>query len=331
MKIPVKASLLVVRVLLGAGLFWIVATRTGGWDLAIPALSSPGVLLPVVAFSIVGVIVEAVRLSLLLRSQGMEIPLGRGLRLVTAAFALNFCVPGGATGDLSKVFYLRAGRGDKGWELATVVFVDRLVGLVSLLLLLLVLGAMSDAIVRGSALFMGLFLTAASVLTATMVFAALCLSRNPLLRSALARLLRWMPFRAHIERVANALWRFSDHRNALLLALVVSFVGNVAGAAVFALLGWTLFAYTPIVVPAFIALLGMFANTVSITPGGLGVGEAAFEILFGKAGIAGGAAMMILWRIGMLPLVMAGIGIFVAGLSTHKKSSAAGETPKVIL
>jgi uncharacterized membrane protein YbhN (UPF0104 family) len=61
-------------------------------------------------------------------------------------------------------------------------------------------------------------------------------------------------------------------------------------------------------------MLGMFANTVTITPGGLGVGEAAFDLLFAQAGLQGGAAIMIIWRVGMLPLCLLGLGFYMAGL-----------------
>ena len=63
----------------------------------------------------------------------------------------------------------------------------------------------------------------------------------------------------------------------------------------------------------FLALLGMFANALPVTPGGLGVGEAAFDRLFGLLGLSGGAMLIIAWRLGMLPLGLAGGVIYLLG------------------
>jgi hypothetical protein len=55
-----------------------------------------------------------------------------------------------------------------------------------------------------------------------------------------------------------------------------------------------------------LALLGLIANVLPITPGGLGVGEAAADALFRLVGVAGGAALVTAWRAGMLCISAAG-------------------------
>lgn len=315
--------LMVARVLLGAGLFWLVASKTDGWRLAFPVLSSPAILLPVIAFSLVGAFLEALRLTTLLQAQGVSITVREAFRLVTAAFSFNFCIPGGASGDLSKLFYLRAARKDKGWELATAIFVDRLVGLLSMLMLVTLLGVACWPLVHNSPMLLALFATAAGFMAGIAIFAALCLSTAPSLRRLLGKVLHSMPLRCHLERIAESFFRFSDHRGALLRALFISVVGNLAGAAVFTVLGWALYPRSPFPTPAMLSLLGMFANAVTITPGGLGVGEAAFDLLFGEAGLQGGAAIMIIWRVGMLPLCLLGIAFYLGGLGIHGRDARA--------
>jgi glycosyltransferase 2 family protein len=314
MKNTGNLVLMVTRVLLGAGLCWLVATKTEGWSVAAPALSSPGLLLAVIAFSLVGGFVEAVRMVTLLRAQGASVALGDAFRLVTAAFTFNFCIPGGATGDLSKIFYLRGTHTGKGWELATAIFVDRLVGLMSMLFLVTLLGAACWPLVRNSAMLLTLFAIAVALMAGVLTFTALCLSTAPALRRWLVSALHALPLDRHLERIAESFFRFSDHRSALLHAFVVSFAGHAAAVAVLTIIGRTLYPGSPASVPPFLSLLGMFANTVTITPGGLGVGEAAFDVLFAQAGLQGGAAVMIIWRIGMLPICLLGVGFYMAGL-----------------
>lgn len=62
-----------------------------------------------------------------------------------------------------------------------------------------------------------------------------------------------------------------------------------------------------------LALLGFLANALPVTPGGLGVGEAAFEALFRIVGTAGGAQLMLGWRVGMLPVSVLGGFLYMRG------------------
>jgi uncharacterized membrane protein YbhN (UPF0104 family) len=55
--------------------------------------------------------------------------------------------------------------------------------------------------------------------------------------------------------------------------------------------------------------LGFMANVVPLTPGGLGVGEAAFDGLFRLAGFSGGAELLLAWR--LLTVLPAAVGLVV--------------------
>jgi uncharacterized membrane protein YbhN (UPF0104 family) len=76
-----------------------------------------------------------------------------------------------------------------------------------------------------------------------------------------------------------------------------------------------------------LALLGMVANALPITPGGLGVGEAAFEGLFRMVGYSGGARIILAWRVGMLALCFLGSALYIAGA----RRGHADETPATTL
>ena len=61
------------------------------------------------------------------------------------------------------------------------------------------------------------------------------------------------------------------------------------------------------------SLLAMLANVLPLTPGGLGVGELAFDRLFETQGHEGGASLMLSWRAAMLPIVLAGGVLYALG------------------
>jgi uncharacterized membrane protein YbhN (UPF0104 family) len=75
-----------------------------------------------------------------------------------------------------------------------------------------------------------------------------------------------------------------------------------------------------------LALLGLLANALPITPGGLGVGEAAFEGLFRSVGYGGGARLILAWRVGMLTLCCLGCALYITGARRGQVAEAAATT-----
>jgi uncharacterized membrane protein YbhN (UPF0104 family) len=72
--------------------------------------------------------------------------------------------------------------------------------------------------------------------------------------------------------------------------------------------------------------LGLLANALTITPGGLGVGEAAFEGLFRTVGYDGGARLILAWRVGMLALCSVGCALYIAGSRRGQTDEATATT-----
>ena len=72
---------------------------------------------------------------------------------------------------------------------------------------------------------------------------------------------------------------------------------------------WLLPGVSPVTAAA-IAFIGLIVNAIPITPGGIGVGEAAFEALFALVGVSGGARLLLSWRFGQLPFALLGAVYF---------------------
>ena len=94
-------------------------------------------------------------------------------------------------------------------------------------------------------------------------------------------------------------------------------------AASFALAGSVLVPAVPAVLVSTLSLLGLVANALPITPGGVGVGEATAEALFRAVGVAGGAALVAAWRVGMLGVCVVGAGLYAFGHRGSRRTSAA--------
>jgi uncharacterized membrane protein YbhN (UPF0104 family) len=109
----------------------------------------------------------------------------------------------------------------------------------------------------------------------------------------------------------------------LALAAGLSSIGHLLLVGMFMTAGSVMLPKTPALVVSVLSLVGMFANALPITPGGLGVGESAFEALFAMAGFSTGAFLMLSWRIGMIPLCIIGCLSYVAGLNSGSATAGA--------
>jgi uncharacterized membrane protein YbhN (UPF0104 family) len=59
--------------------------------------------------------------------------------------------------------------------------------------------------------------------------------------------------------------------------------------------------------------MGYLANSLPVTPGGLGVGEAALESLFKLGGLEGGAEVILGWRLIMVIVGLLGLAFYLKG------------------
>jgi len=60
--------------------------------------------------------------------------------------------------------------------------------------------------------------------------------------------------------------------------------------------------------------MGYIANSLPLTPGGLGVGETAFNALFDITGLHGGAEALLCWRIWSVLVGILGLIFYLRGL-----------------
>jgi uncharacterized protein (TIRG00374 family) len=301
------------RTFLGIGLLYYVLLATGGWQATHHFVSTPWLLPGLTILTLLGAAIEAQRLALLLKSQGIDLSFAHGYRLVTIGAFFNLCIPGGTGGDVMKLYYLASENRQQVIELATVLLVDRAVALFSLLLLVMGLAFFNMQLVQRYILVQFLIAIAAGGLLALVLLAALSCSAQFRVSRLYSFVTTKLPLRKYLSRISDALYAFRDHKAALLAAALLSMSGHVALAV---MLIWVASVFLPLAPPlavSLLSLLGLLANALPVTPGGLGVGEAAFEGLFRAVGFTGGATLILAWRVGMLPLCLVGCGLYIAG------------------
>jgi hypothetical protein len=257
-----------------------------------------------------GAAIEAWRLRLLLRP--LRVPLGfaAGYRMILATSAFNLCLPGNTGGDLLKLVWIGEGRAGSRVEVATFVFLDRAVGLLAFVLAGTCIAALQIREVLASPLLATLAAALAGLAAVGLSLLALGPRLAPRLGAPLSRAGR---LGAWIERALATFASVRGRRSDVLAALAVSFVAQVVLVTAYAFAARAMLGREALASNALLAFFGLFANVLPLTPGGLGVGEVAFDRLFALAGAPGGAAVALVGRLGLLPAFAAGLALYASG------------------
>lgn len=237
-------------------------------------MARPDVLALAVAGSLINIPLEALRWHVLLRAQGLELRFLRTARiLASSVFFANF-LPGAAGGDLIRGVYIyKAAQGRRAPGLLSIL-IDRLIGFVAFVLV--GLGAMLSRPGTVASPYEFAIITLSLAFIAALVASFLYGHRIAL---GLQRLLSGRSTRLAqiVEDTGAALRQYARDPRSVGLALLLSVV--IVG-----------FAVLPIVVIAeampfsgpsaldygIAGLYALIANSLPVTPGGLGIGEGAF-------------------------------------------------------
>ena len=214
---------------------------------------------------------------------------------------------------MAKLYYLASENRGHTLEIATILIVDRVIALFALLVLIAVLAVLSFPVVREVQPVQ--FIVAASMFVGVLILLFMLVAFSPAFRTwrPYLYLVENLPGGSYIDRIFVALYAFRSHGKSLFCAAAISMVGHLALMAMFAVVGQILMPDIDIVTTVLLSLLGMLANALPITPGGIGVGEAAFDWLFGLLGYNGGAQLILAWRISILPICFLGAVFYMLG------------------
>jgi uncharacterized protein (TIRG00374 family) len=298
-----------------AFIWWLVAS--GRLDFqplaqgASPHLLALGLLLLAAAVAF-----QVVRWQLLLKAQGFEFSLARVARWVWIAEFFYLALPGGAGGEGARLYYvLKNAPGSRIAALSTFA-VDRALGLLALLLL----GALAFAVWlaegggEGPVAVMGAATTA--LLAGVLLIAVLAAAER-----SRARVVRWLPERLR-RPVDQAALLYLRRRGILYHGFWLSLAAHIMLMAAFMvgarILGTDLsWLAVVLAVP-----LVVIANFLPVSPGGVGVGEAAASVLFAAFGVANGAAVMLVVRAWWIVIQLAGGAVYLV----HR--DPVGEVPR---
>ena len=236
------------------------------------------------------------RWFLLMQAVDVPISLRQCFRIHMIGMFFVFYVPGGGAGsDLIKAYYVHKESGKASSLALTSIFIDRVIGVYSLLLIGVVAifvnqkipieGAISSwnawfyiIVFAFSSAIIGFFLTR----SASRLFNTVWLKK--------------LPFSSVLFGFISSIERYRGKISVLFLSLVLSLFLHLMMILVFHFSAIALSLGIPFLVHAYLVPLLLLINLIPITPGGLGVGEVASFGLYSGVGFEGGGELFLLFH-----------------------------------
>jgi len=273
--------------------------------------------------------IAAWRLAILIAPLGLHLTVGASLRLTLIGQFFSTFLPGGTSGDVMKIYYAAQGNKGRRAEVATIILLDRAVGMFAMLLFPLLLTPFFPRLVGSSAGLRRILWFAAMIAAGMLAGFLLCLSTRVRNSRPLLWIFRNMPLGGYAERMFDALHGFGRHPAALLASAGISLVGHAVTAATVLVLAVATGGAVHSLESSLLVPIGFLANTLPLTPGGLGVGEAAFERLFRLAHIKTGAEALLGWRLLTTLISLLGLVYYLQGRKEFVKSSKEAATEQL--
>jgi glycosyltransferase 2 family protein len=273
-----------------AGQTWSALSRSAQWQVAWSygppelwhtlSLVKPTAFVFSLGFMGLTVLLGALRWRMVLRVQGLNLPLGRTLEISLVAQFFNAFLLGSTGGDLLKAYYAARETHHKKTEAVVTVFVDRLIGLFSMLVFACVFITPNFGL-----LFANRRLSAVTGLVLSMTIGCAGIvglafwggvsRRWPSARQWLRRL----PKAEELERSVDACRQFGRASRFLVETLLLSMVLNLVCVLQFVLLAWGLDLPVPMLVLAAIVPMIICISALPVTPSGLGVRESLYVVM----------------------------------------------------
>lgn len=235
--------------------------------------------------------IAAWRWNLLLDTQQIYFPYKDAFSLTMIGTLFNMVIPSSVGGDVMKGYYLTQRTRGKRSQALTTVFLDRVVGLLALLILVAIAATWNLPLIRKYAVLTTLLITVLAIVAAGIIGVWLVTKGSDGLIATAERILHRLPLSRVTLKFLHAMLEFRKRPGVLPVTVAVSVICHVLASVNFYLALTALgFSSVPLKFLFFIVPLGLVTTALPISPAGVGVGQAAFFSLFKMA--PGGTGQM---------------------------------------
>jgi hypothetical protein len=288
-----------------------------------------------IGLTLLGVVTGTLRWSVLLRLAGVHIPLGRAMQLQATAIFFNTAIPGNVGGDLVKSGYAsREAKPAMRPTVFVIVFVERLLGLAGLVLVAGIAILLRSSELARDPQLRDLAIAVAVLASGAVVGPALFIL---FVRSSGPRLEKWTSGPSRVAKLAAHLVAAARLVSAgpknLAIGLALSMLLHALNMAFFTALTVAITGKdVPFSAVVSIFPFGILTLVLPISPGGIGVGHAAFNTLFKMIGIDGGASIFNAYLVAQIAPALLGVFPYLAlkrshALPTEEETAASAADP----
>jgi uncharacterized protein (TIRG00374 family) len=233
-------------------------------------------------------LIGTLRWRMVLQVQGLNLSFGRATEISLVAHFFNSFLLGSTGGDLMKAYYAARETHHKKPEAVTTVFVDRLLGLWSMLLFCGLMMLPNTKLLFGSGRIPALsaLLILAMLLTCTALVLLAFWGGVSKGWSGARHWLRRLPKGESLERSLDSCRRFGKERLFVIRAIALSMILNVVAVLQWQVVGRGLGLEIPPATLFVLVPMSICISALPITPNGLGVRENLFVMLLGDPAIA---------------------------------------------
>jgi uncharacterized protein (TIRG00374 family) len=259
---------------------------------------------------IIQMVLASLRVKLLLGKNQIKVPIWRCVQFNSIGVFYSLFLPGGMSGDLTRAYYFhRAYPNQSKASLFGALIIDRLLGTAAMITIGLVTGTylMSSLGLRE-------FIIASWVIFCVILIGYLIISRLHRIgdKSKISYLGKFSRF---VERIDIREYGFS----VVILSLILSFLGHFCAVLIIYLCSTLLRSGLDFLQVIAVAPIGLLANALPLTPGGIGIGEKGFDIMYRLAGGNEGGNSFLLSRIFLFqPAILGGILVGYLFIKSHK-------------
>jgi len=266
------------------------------------------------------------RLCLLLKPRGFLLPLPSSIKLTLIGAFFNTFLPGTVGGDMVRIYHAVKDHSGQRTEITTLMLMDRASGILALTVLPLLAAPLFPRLFESSVLFYVLLWAVTIGASLMLISVILCTAGHLHNTRMVSRTFQILPLGIYVKRVLDTIYAYRHNKGTLLAVIGISLVVQSIMVGIMLLLvdvtsptgaSWTMTVLIP---------LGFLVNALPLTPGGLGVGEVAFDKLFALAGLTGGVEALLAWRVLTTLIDISGLVFFLQERQTYIDRYQAGES-----
>lgn len=316
-----------IRIIIAVGLLiYMAVSNKIDWSTLEGLISLWPITLLAILFFLMNVVANAWRLRIILKPSGFNLSFGASTKLTMVGLFFNTSLPGATGGDMVKIYYITKGNAGKRTELTTLLLLDRAIGMFALVMWPLFVIPFFFSFVKSILPIQTLLIISGFIVVTLSVIIVFVFAKDITDFRLLSWIFRRIPFGSYAARVFKTIHDFKYNKITLLYAVLVSLLIHTLNVIVTSLVAMAVNPSGFVGSMLLVIPMGFLANALPITPGGLGVGEAAFDRLFSIAGFGGGAEVLLGWRILLIVVGMPGLFFYLQGRQAYAEIPRAAKT-----